>query len=281
MQKTGILITGVLLFALLFASCTRDRRSLDERIHSALERRLGQFHVRGASAAVILGDGPVHCVVAGVSHDTVAIVPDMLFAIGSITKNMIAALVLALAEEDALSLDDPLQKWLPPYPYIDSMITVRQLLGHTSGIFMFWENQKLWDDLIMYRDSLFTPEVVLTYLDKPYFSPGKGFRYSNTNYLLLAKIITKVTGTPLSVQLRRRFWQPLGLAHAFLSMEDDIPKQQLAHVWGDNFEKGGIVKDITFLPRRAHETITYGSSGVFITAHDLALWCAALFRAGC
>jgi D-alanyl-D-alanine carboxypeptidase len=258
-------------------SCSRDARPFDRRLSEALDDRLQQYDVKGASAAIVMPDGSIYRICAGVSHDTVATKPWMLFATGSITKNIVAALVLQLAEEGVLSLNDSLKKWLPSYPHVDSTITIRQLLSHTSGIFMFWENQKLWDDLIKYRDSIFTPEVVLTYLKEPHFAPGKGFRYSNTNYLLLAQIITRATGSSLSAQFRHRFWQPLGLLNTYLSMEEDIPKDQLAHVWGDNFEKGGLVRDLTFLPRASHESITYGSAGVFTTAEDLAVWCKSLF----
>jgi D-alanyl-D-alanine carboxypeptidase len=142
---------------------------------------------------------------------------------------------------------------------------------------MFWDNQKLWDDLVKYRDSVFTPEVVLTYLKEPHFVPGKGFKYSNTNYLLLAMIATRATHSTLSAEFRRRFWEPLGLKNTYLSMEEQIPQDQLAHVWGDNFEKDGSIRDITYLPRASHESITYGSSGVFATAEDLADWCKSLF----
>ena len=273
-RRPGITLLAMLLYCTL--SCSVDRRPLDEQLREAITDRLNQYHVKGASTTVILPDGSIHNAVAGYSHDTVAMRPDMLFATGSITKNMVAALVLQLAEEGKLSLDDSLHEWLPTYPRVDSNITIRQLLGHTSGIFMFWENQKLWDDLIKYRDSVFTPEVVLTYLKDPHFPPGKGFRYANTNYLLLAKIITKATGSPLSSELRKRFWQPLGLKNTYLSIEEQIP-DRLAHVWGDNFEKGGAVKDLTYLPRASHESITYGSSGVFTTAEELAVWCKSLF----
>jgi D-alanyl-D-alanine carboxypeptidase len=203
--------------------------------------------------------------------------PEMLFAIGSITKNLVAALVLDLAEDRVLSLDDSLHKWLPPIRHVDSNSTIRQLLNHTSGIFMFWDNQNLWNDLIRYRDSVFTPEGVLTYLKEPHFSAGTGFRYSNTNYLLLAMIATSATHSTLSAEFRKRFWQPLDLKNTYLSMEEQIPQHQLAHVWGDNFEKDGSNRDITFLPRASHESITYGSSGVFSTAQDLAAWCKSLF----
>jgi D-alanyl-D-alanine carboxypeptidase len=204
--------------------------------------------------------------------------PDMLFAIGSITKNMVAALILQLAEERLLSLDDQLCKWLPSYPHVDSTISIRQLLNHTSGIFMFWENQKIWDDLIAFRDSVFTPEIVLSYLKRPYFAPGKGFRYSNTNYLLLAMIATKASRSTLSAEFRKRLWEPLCLRNTYLSMEEYIPQDQLAHVWGDNFQNDGSTRDITFLPRASHESITYGSSCVFTTAEELAIWSTSLFH---
>ena len=240
-------------------SCSRDTRTLDERIQEALSARIREYGVKGASTAVVLPDGEVHRVCAGVSHDSVAMSPEMLFAIGSITKNMVAALILQLAEEGTLSLDDSIQEWLEPIPKVDGTITIRQMLNHTSGIFMFWENQKLWDDLVKYRDSVFTPEVILTYLQEPHFPPGTDFRYSNTNYLLLAMIATRATHSTLSEEFRRRFWQPLGLRNTYLSMEEQIPQDQLAHVWGDNFEKDGSNRDITYLPRISHETITYGS----------------------
>jgi CubicO group peptidase (beta-lactamase class C family) len=94
--------------------------------------------------------------------------------------------------------------------------------------------------------------------------------------LLLAIIITKATGSSLSAEFRKRFWEPLGIEKAYLAMEEQIPNN-LAHVWGDNFENDGSFRDITFLPRISHETITYGSARIFMTAGDLAFWCQSLF----
>ncbi len=276
MGKGRLLFFIIALVILGATSCSRDGRSFEEQLRGALADGLRKYDVKGASAALVLPDRSVRLVVSGISHDTAPIRPDMLFAIGSITKNVVAALVLQLAEEGVLSLEDPLHKWLPPYPKVDGNITIRQLLSHTSGLYMFWENQQIWDDLKKYRDRVFTPEDVLTYLKDPHFAPGKGFRYSNTNYLLLAMIITRATGSTLSTELRRRFWQPLGLTNAYLSMEEQIP-DRLAHVWGDNFDNDGSFRDITFLPRVSHESITYGSSGLFMTAADLARWSQLLF----
>jgi D-alanyl-D-alanine carboxypeptidase len=89
----------------------------------------------GISAAVIVPGQGTWTGAAGRSEPSKAISPDMLFDIASIGKNFVAILVCQPAEEGRLSLDDPLSKWLPDYPDIDSSITIRQLLNHTSGVF--------------------------------------------------------------------------------------------------------------------------------------------------
>jgi D-alanyl-D-alanine carboxypeptidase len=271
-----LLMIGALAFAMV-ASCARNGRPLEEKLQTALEKRLRQSGVHGASAAVILPDGTLWRGAGGISHPGVKMSPEMAFAIGSITKNMVAALMLQLAEEGMLFLDDPIGKWLPSYPHVNPAITIRQMLNHTSGLFMFWENQQLWDDLVRYRTKHFTPEEVLAYLKEPHFRPGEGYRYSNTGYLLAAMIITRATGSTLAAEMRRRFWEPLELGSARLPLEEPYP-ENLAHVWGDNFEKDGSYRDITFLPRVSHDSITYGSAGVFLTAEDLARWTHALFH---
>lgn len=273
------LLLKILLCILLmvsFSSCGQSDRPLPEQLQNALDENLKHYGVKGASVAIIMPGGETWLGVSGISHDTVMMKPDMLFAIGSITKNVVATLTFKLAEEGVLALEDSLFKWLPRHPKVDSSITIRQLLHHTSGLYMFWDNQQIWDDLKKYRTRAFTPEEVLAYIKDPYFRPGQGWHYSNTNYLLLAMIITKATGSSLAAEFRRRFWEPLGLKNTYLSMEEQLP-ENLAHVWGDNFENDGSFRDLTLLPRTSHETITYGSSGLFMTAGDLAFWCQSLF----
>jgi len=267
-----------LSFVLAFLSCSPDAQTLEEKLQAVLDDNINDIDGRGVSAAVIMPGKPIWKGVAGISHDTISISLDMLFAIGSITKNFVATLTLELAEEGKLSLDDSLHNWLPAYPHVDSTITIRQLLNHSSGIYMFWSNQQIWDDLIKDRTKIWTPEEVLSYIKEPYsFAPGEGYRYSNTNYLLMAMIIEKATGSNLSTEFRERFWKPLEIDNAYLSIEEEIP-DNLAHVFGDNFNDDGSVQDLTYLPRASHESIAYGSGGLFMTAEDLAVWCNALFE---
>lgn len=277
-MKNVPLAVCLFLVVLISTSCASDTLTLEEKFQAVLDENIEDIDGRGVSAAVIMPGRPIWKGVAGISHDTVKISPDMLFAIGSVTKNFVATLTLKLAEEGKLSLEDSLHSWLPSYQHIDSNITIRQLLNHSSGIYMFWSNDDIWDDLKKDRTKIWTPEEVLSYIKEPYdFAPGEGFRYSNTNYLLMAMIIERATGSVLSTEFRKRFWQPLGIENAYLSIEEEIP-DNLAHVFGDNFNNDGSVLDLTHLPRASHESITYGSGGLFMTAEGLAVWCNALFE---
>jgi len=270
--KVALMFSVICVF---LCSC-QNELPVEDQMQNVLDKGIAKYDIQGVSAAVILPDGKIWNGVSGNSHDEVPIEPKMLFAIGSVTKNFVAALTLKLAEEGVLSLDDPVSKWLPAYPHIDGNITIRQLLNHTSGLYMFWDNQDIWDDLIADRTRYFTPEEVLGYLKEPNFAAGEGWGYSNTNYLLLAMIIHEATGSNLSTELNTRFYQPLGLSDFYLSQEETIPADQQAHVYGDNWD--GPIRDVTFLPRISHESITYGSAGIFTTAENLARWSLALFE---
>lgn len=263
------------IISIIICSC-KPQISIEEQMQDVLDKCIAKYDVHGVSATVIYADGRIWNGVSGISHDEVPIEPGMLFAIGSVTKNFVAALVLDLVEEGVLSLEDPLNMWLPDYPHVDGEITIRQLLNHTSGLYMFWDNQEIWDELKRDRERYWTPEEVLEYIQEPEFPAGEGWRYSNTNYLLLAMIINKATGANLSTALKERFFEPLGLSDIYLSQEETIPTNQ-AHVYSDNFEGGTPIRDVTFEPRTSHESITYGSSGIFTTSENLARWSQALF----
>ena len=184
------------IICVIVCSCTSEM-PVEDQLQEVLDQGIAKYDIHGVSATVIFPNDEIWNGVSGISHDTVPIEPNMVFAIGSVTKNFIAALTLTLAEENLLSLDDPISKWLPTYAHVDGNITIRQLLNHTSGLYMFWDNQEIWDDLMADRTKYFSPEEVLEYIKEPYFSAGEGWRYSNTNYLLLAMIINQATGSNL------------------------------------------------------------------------------------
>jgi len=267
----------IMSFLILFSCSNFEKKTLDERFQKVLDKGLEKYDIRGVSAAIVFDTDSLWIGTSGISHDTVSMKPDMLFSIGSITKNFVAALTLKLVEEGTLSLEDKLSNWLPAYPNIDANITIRQLLNHTSGIYMFWDNDELWDALRKDRKRIWTPEEVLEYIKEPHFKAGESWGYSNTNYLLMAMIIEKAMQTSLASEIKERLLEPQKLQNYYMWLSDSIPENQ-AHVFGDNFQFGEPENDLTFLPRASHESITFGSSGIVTTALDLAKWCKALFE---
>ncbi|WP_329087171.1 serine hydrolase domain-containing protein [Streptosporangium sp. NBC_01469] len=149
------------------------------------------------------------------------------FRIGSATKAFTATVVLKLAAEHKLGLDDTVDKWLPGLVkgngYDGREITVRQLLNHTSGIFNYGNDKEFFATgqgaaWFEHRYDTYTPEqlVQVALANPPYFEPGKGFGYSNTNYVLAAMIVEKATGRTYSEELTRQIFRPLGLTGTYL-----------------------------------------------------------------
>ena len=278
--KVAIIRKMILIISsgFIISSCLiSEDKSLDQRFQIVLDNGIKKFNIRGVSAAIVFSTDSIWVGTSGISHEDVSMKPNMLFSIGSITKNFVAALTLKLVEEGKLSLEDKLSEWLPPYPYIDSNITIRQLLNHTSGIYMFWNNDELWEALKEDRNRIWTPEELLEYIKEPHFPAGEGWRYSNTNYLLMGMIIEKATGTSLAAGIKEKLLTPQKLQNYYIWLADSIPENQ-AHVFGDNFQFGQSEMDLTFLPRASHESIGYASSGIVTTALDLAKWCQALYE---
>jgi len=119
------------------------------------------------------------------------------FRIGSITKSFVSTVVLQLADERRLTLDDTVERWLPGVVPNGGAITVRQLLNHTSGLYSYTD---LPFYLQLLREPLRTWQplqlVQLAVAHPPLFAPGTSWSYSNTNYILLGLIIAAVDRVP-------------------------------------------------------------------------------------
>ena len=143
--------------------------------------------------------------------------PETPFAAASVTKTFTAALVLRYVEQGLIRLDDPLARWLPDWPNAKK-ITIRMLLNHTSGIPDYFRNPKL--DLALNKDKKrvwTSAEILEGYVPKgAVFPPGKGWSYSNTNYLLLGVVAAEVGGAPWEELVRRELVEPLGLDSTYV-----------------------------------------------------------------
>ncbi|WP_314175220.1 serine hydrolase domain-containing protein [Streptomyces winkii] len=148
--------------------------------------------------------------------------PQDRFRIGSLTKTFIAAVLLQLQAEGRVDLDAPVEHWLPGTVrgggQDGRVTTVRQLLGHTSGLYDFTADSRIKRDYFGPRfaahryDSHKAASLVRTAMEHPRsFEPGTEWGYSNTNYVLAGMVIAKVTGHSYAYEIERRIIRPLKL----------------------------------------------------------------------
>lgn len=136
------------------------------------------------------------------------------FRIGSLTKTYVATVVLQLAAQGKLTLDDTVAHWLPGLVPGGASITIRQLLSHSSGIADFDQDPRVLKPYLGGNLSYhWSPRALIKIAvsHKPLFTPGARYSYSNTNYLLAGLIVQAATGHTLAVELKRRIFRPLHL----------------------------------------------------------------------
>ena len=253
---------------------------------SALARHLQQLvddwreveSVPGAVLGLRLGDGETLVVASGRTDDGGGqpIEAQHRFRIGSITKTFIAVLMLQLAEEDLLDLDDRLAEHLPWAPHADEL-TLRQLLEQTSGLPDF-------GGLAAYRQSLLanparvweareTVELVAGLeLD---FEPGSRWAYSNTNYTLAGLVAEEVTGRDLAGLLRDGISQPAGLASTYLEGLEPAPPIETAGHY--DLDGDGRAENVRMIPYTGLVTSGAAAGGLSSTARDTLEFAGALF----
>ena len=146
------------------------------------------------------------------------------FRIGSLTKTFTATVVLRLAGEGRLSLDDSVERWLPGLVPGGERITVRELLNHTSGLFNYTEDERVLEGLLSDRLRAWSPRelVAIATAHPPTFAPGARWAYSNTGYIVLGLIAETADGRPLATQLQTRIFAPLKLRHTSFDSEPQI-----------------------------------------------------------
>lgn len=195
--------------------------------------------------------------------------PDTVFRLGSITKQFAAAVVLQLAAEGKLSLDDPLTKFVPGYPEPGGHATVRQLLNHTSGI-QSYTGIPGWMAGDKVRTPHTTAEMIAEFRDQPpEFAPGEKWNYNNSGYVLVGAVIEAVTGKPWYEAAAERITGPLGLTTIrYGAEESSIP------AFATGYTEGA---DGKFEPARPIDmSVPHAAGALLGTVGDLARWSNAL-----
>ena len=198
--------------AILLTTAPGDS-TLARKVDSIAMEVLKENGAPSASVAVVLNGkiAYVHAYGYAKINPDVAATPDMRYAIGSISKQFTAAAILLLQQQGKLSLNDPVSKWLPKLTRAKE-ITVREILSHTSGYQDFWPQDYLPP---MMSKSMPPEEILKRWAMRPLdFEPGTRWQYSNTNFVIAAQIVEKITGESFFNFLKKNILTPLGLSSA-------------------------------------------------------------------
>ncbi|MFF3012793.1 serine hydrolase domain-containing protein [Streptomyces sp. NPDC057939] len=217
------------------------------------------------------------------------------FRIASNTKTMTAALIMLLAQDGKLKLDDPVSAYVPGVPNGEH-ITVADLLRMRSGLHNHTDAPELAARMDSDPGRAVTPREMLdiAFRHGPNFAPDASYEYSNTNYVLLGLVAEKAGGGPLARQLHDRLYAPLGLAGTSLPAADDTA---LPSPYAHGYMYGGSAYALVDEPYPAeltaaarsgklkpvdytHQNPSYASAagGAISTADDLGTWIRALVR---
>ncbi len=256
------------------------------KLQTALQEDRSNRGIPGIAAAVMMPGRTPWVGTSGISHvdgsgdETRPIRPDTRFNIASLTKTFTASLILQLAEEGHLRLEDTVADLLPELdnPNIPGEITVHQLLAHSSGIHNFVSSSTFNDAKKAEPERLWRKDEALDYLQLPVFEPGTSYQYCNTGYILLGLIAESVTGNPLHLEFRRRFFDPMGLNGSYLDTREPTVGQRSHYyvVDGEGFAKG-FHWDPTVLSRTSTASPAWAAGAMLSTAFDTVRWGASLY----
>ncbi len=286
-------LAGLTIALLLSSAVARPARPRDEKLDQlrrSVQEKLDELHAGaefpGATVGIVLKDGRHFSVSTGLAdvENKIPLKPTDKLLAGSIGKTYVSAVVLQLAGEGRIKLDDRIERWLGDEPWFDRLpnardITLRMLMNHTSGIPEHVLSKPFDKALKDNPDKIWKPEDLIAFIldAKPLFPAGQGWSYADTNYILVGVIFEKVTKKRLYAEVTRRILKPLKLDHTVPSDSRVIPGLIPGYSMPNSpfgFE-GRTIIDGKFI---INPQMEWTGGGFASTAEDLARWSKALYE---
>jgi D-alanyl-D-alanine carboxypeptidase len=223
-------IAALAMVVLAGGSCTSASfpKATQDRMSAALDKLMADNHIPGAvvgawspngSWVVARGKADVDTGTAMTTSDT--------FRIGSTTKTYVATSVLELVDENRMTLDDKISKYQFPVSVPGaSKISVRNLLNHTSGLYDYADDPAFAQAYAQDPLTVWTTmqQLEIAFSHPPYFPPGKGWHYSNTNFILLGSIVEQVTHGQIASEIKELVLDQLNMSHTSYPASPELPK---------------------------------------------------------
>lgn len=255
--------------AILLTSCAAQKQGvpnskkkrIDQLIKAQAERQSPGFSVAVVENGKIVYERSTG--LANVEKDLAA-TSQTNYRIASVTKQFTACAILQLVNKGQLSLTDNLRKFFPEFPAYANAITVHHLLNHRSGLIDYEDVMDKHGVAVLDADV----QRILVKQDHTYFPPGTQYRYSNSGYAILARIVEKVSGKSFEWFINSQIFVPLGMKNSSMNIRGiNIPHRAY-----------GYTKDTTGYAATDQSLTSYvlGDGGIYTSMEDMARWSANL-----
>ena len=267
---------ALFLFVILFLlmTCADGQTRQDKQLVKVIDEILaGQFKPTDPGCAVLVAKkGQIIYQKSFGSADlelNVAMKPDMIFRLGSITKQFTSVAILQLAEQGKISLQDSIQKFIKDFPAKGYTITIENLLTHTSGIKEY--RQLDIPDPFIRRKDLTPKEIVDLFKNEPLeFQPGTKFKYSNSGYFLLGHVIELISNKKYQDFIQENIIKPLGLVNTYYEdFAQVIPNRVKGYRKENNIYENADFQSVT---------IPFSAGSLISNVEDLYQWHQALYN---
>jgi CubicO group peptidase (beta-lactamase class C family) len=197
----------------------------------------------------------------------IPITPSSVFHVASVSKHFTAMAVELLVNEGKVSWDDDIRTYVPEVPDFGTLITLRHLVHHVSGIRDQWNLLSMagwrWEaDVVTQKDVL----EITSRQTALNFPPGDRYLYSNTGFTLLAVVVERVTGQSLREFTSERIFEPLGMSATHFHDDHEMIVRNRA--WAYAPDEGGLFGLKNSIP----DFDVVGATSLFTTVHDMAAW---------
>lgn len=236
----------------------------DERISQLFESRYDETSP-GIAVAVVKNDEIVYSSgfgSANLEYD-IPIAADTVFHAASLSKQFTVFAILKLQDEGLLSIEDDIRKYLPEVPDFGQTIRLRHLMTHSSGLREQW---RLLEMAGWRLDDVITDEHVMMLVERQSelnFEPGTKFRYSNTGFTLLAKVVEQVTGRTFAQYTQETIFEPLEMSNTQFYDDHEIIVRNRAYSYQKSNDQ---------LMKSRLNFSQVGPTSLFTTAEDLSRW---------
>ncbi|AZA92924.1 Penicillin-binding protein E [Chryseobacterium nakagawai] len=262
MEKQAITFIITMLSTLIFAQTQEQKLEQLMQAYSATGKLNGSVLITQKGKTLLNKGYGLRDVAENLPND-----PNVIFQIGSVTKQFTATVILKLQEQKQLNILDKISMYFPDYPNGDK-IRIEHLLTHSSGIFNYTDDREFMQSKAM--KPITQTDMINTFKNKPLkFVPGSDFEYSNSNYILLGYIIEMITNKPYEKAVDQMIFNPLKMR----SSGFDFNKLQKA-----TKAKGYIVyaKENSKESDEFDATVSYAAGGMYTTTSDLNKWLTEL-----